>query len=44
MTPERIRLALVDDHPIVRDGTAVLLDTQPDLEGLAPVLSCCRPW
>jgi DNA-binding NarL/FixJ family response regulator len=35
MTPQRIRLALVDDHPIVRDGTAALLDAQPDLDVVA---------
>ena len=27
-----IRVAVVDDHPVVRDGTAVLLATQPGLE------------
>jgi DNA-binding NarL/FixJ family response regulator len=28
----RIRVAVVDDHPVVRDGTAALLATQPGLE------------
>jgi DNA-binding NarL/FixJ family response regulator len=27
-----IRVAVVDDHPVVRDGTAALLATQPGLE------------
>jgi DNA-binding NarL/FixJ family response regulator len=27
-----IRIAVVDDHPVVRDGTAALLATQPGLE------------
>lgn len=27
-----IRIAIVDDHPVVRDGTAALLDRQPDLK------------
>jgi len=27
-----IRVAIVDDHPVVRDGTAALLGAQPDLE------------
>ena len=27
-----IRVAIVDDHPIVRDGIAALLGTQPELE------------
>ena len=27
-----IRVAVVDDHPVVRDGTAALLGTQPGLE------------
>lgn len=26
-----IRVAIVDDHPVVREGTAALLDTQPGL-------------
>jgi DNA-binding NarL/FixJ family response regulator len=27
-----IRIAIIDDHPVVRDGTAALLAAQPDLE------------
>ena len=27
-----VRVAIVDDHPVVRDGTAALLATQPDIE------------
>jgi DNA-binding NarL/FixJ family response regulator len=30
--PRAIRVAVVDDHPVVRDGTAALLATQPGLE------------
>jgi DNA-binding NarL/FixJ family response regulator len=30
--PEVIRVAIVDDHPVVRDGTAALLATQPGIE------------
>lgn len=32
-----IRVLIVDDHPVVRDGLAAMLETQPDLEiaGLA---------
>jgi DNA-binding NarL/FixJ family response regulator len=42
-----IRVAIVDDHPVVREGTAALLDAQPgirmvgaaaSLEGAAPLL------
>ena len=29
---ERIRVAIADDHPVVRDGLAAMLETQPDLE------------
>ncbi|MBI3751722.1 MAG: response regulator transcription factor [Chloroflexi bacterium] len=32
MASPLIRLAIVDDHPIVRDGTAALLATQPGIE------------
>lgn len=32
MASPLIRLAIVDDHPIVRDGTAALLAAQPDIE------------
>jgi DNA-binding NarL/FixJ family response regulator len=32
MASPLIRLAIVDDHPIVRDGTAALLSTQPGIE------------
>ncbi|ASO18310.1 DNA-binding NarL/FixJ family response regulator [Actinoalloteichus hoggarensis] len=31
MTGRTIRILLVDDHPIVRDGISGLIDTQPDL-------------
>ena len=30
--PVTIRLAIVDDHPVVRDGTARLFAAQPDME------------
>ena len=29
---DRIRVAIADDHPVVRDGLAAMLETQPDLE------------
>lgn len=31
MTQELIRIVLVDDHPVVRDGLAGQIETQPDL-------------
>jgi DNA-binding NarL/FixJ family response regulator len=30
-TPEKIRVLVVDDHPVLREGIAVLLAQQPDL-------------
>ena len=40
-----IRLAIVDDHPVVREGTAALLAGQPELEiaGTAGTLEEARP-
>jgi DNA-binding NarL/FixJ family response regulator len=32
MAPALIRIAIVDDHPVVRDGIGALLAGQPDLE------------
>jgi DNA-binding NarL/FixJ family response regulator len=30
--PRRIRVGIVDDHPVVRDGTALLLQREPDID------------
>lgn len=35
MSTEPIRILLVDDHPVVRDGLRALIDTQPDLDVIA---------
>jgi DNA-binding NarL/FixJ family response regulator len=32
MAPAVIRVAVVDDHPLVREGTAALVDRQPEME------------
>ena len=39
-----IRVGVVDDHPVVGEGTAALLRTQPDLEvvGVAVSLEAAR--
>src|SRR4051812_16924333 len=29
---ERIRIAVADDHPVVRDGLVAMLETQPEFE------------
>ena len=31
-TPDTVRLLIVDDHPVVRDGTAALLAAQPGID------------
>ena len=31
-SPETIRILLADDHPVVRDGLAAMLGTQPDFQ------------
>ena len=40
-----IRVAVVDDHPLVREGTAALVDRQEDMEiaGVAASLDELRP-
>lgn len=40
-----IRVAVVDDHPLVREGTAALIDRQEDMEiaGVAASLEDLRP-
>ena len=40
-----IRVAVVDDHPLVREGTAALVDRQEDMEiaGVAGSLAELRP-
>ncbi len=35
MIPLKTRILLADDHPIVRDGLRMILDSQPDLEVVA---------
>lgn len=33
--PRTIRVAIVDDHPILRDGTAAIIGQEPDIEVVA---------
>ena len=34
-TPPKIRVILADDHPVVRDGLAAMVNQQPDMEVVA---------
>jgi two-component system NarL family response regulator len=34
-TPQKIRIILADDHPVVRDGLAAILNAQPDMAVVA---------
>jgi len=45
VAPAVIRVAVVDDHPLVREGTAALIDRQADMEiaGVAASLAELRP-
>lgn len=36
-TPATIRIIIADDHPVVREGLAAMLATQPDFEVIAEV-------
>lgn len=44
--PAHIRVAIVDDHPVVREGTAALLRAEPDLDvvGTAGSLEAAAPF
>jgi DNA-binding NarL/FixJ family response regulator len=33
--PRTIRVAIVDDHPVLREGTAALIGQEPDIEAVA---------
>lgn len=43
--PSPIRVAVIDDHPVVREGTAALISQEPDMEvvGLAANLEDAEP-
>jgi DNA-binding NarL/FixJ family response regulator len=42
--PARIRVAIVDDHPALREGAAVLLERQGDIEVVASLDTVTAVW
>lgn len=39
-----IRVLLVDDHPLVRDGVRMRLEATPHIRVAAEAAACRRPW
>lgn len=44
MNDRKIRVLVVDDHPVLRDGVAAALQNQTDMDMVGEARNGKRPW